>query len=210
MESATGCYSEHTAEYALIPRIVTILHGAFGYVIPFYFWANREGANLSVLNAPSSTVRLLAVYPRRPKMEAPSEGNLLVKLNAELYDYAAVAEPSGIPVIAGLPLARSLFELGIQPECLWFAITDSDQPPCDVLMWLDETGRILTPSSTEAGAAELLSDESIREMVLGRARPMHWSDAVRAIRESRTSSNRWRYPFWGSNRKPFYVACFDS
>lgn len=210
MKHVTGCYSEHTAEYALVPRIVTILREAFTGVIPFYFWANREGTNLSILSAPQADVHLLAVFPRRPKLEGPSGESLLIKLNAELYEYASVAEPLGIPVIAGSPLARSLFEFGAGPDCVWFRIARTDEPHCDVLMWLDQTGQILTPDLAPAGAVELLSDEAIRAMVLCEARPMHWNDAIRVIRKSRTNSNRWRHPFWGGNRKPFYVICCES
>jgi len=209
MVDVTGFYSEHTAEYVLAPRLATILRSAFKTVIPFYFWANREGTNLSKLMAPASPVRLIAVFPRRPKHEGPEANSLLAKLNAELYDHANVAQALGIPVIAGLPLAWSLFDLSMETDCAWFAITATKGPPADVLLEVDKAGQILCADGTPPLANQPLSDDEIREMALRKAKPMTWEAAIHAIRESRRGRMTWRFPFWGGSRKPFHIACID-
>ena len=209
MAHATGTYSEHTAEYVLVPRIVAALRGVFSQVIPFYFWVSREGTSLSKLSAPISDLRLLAAFPRRPKLGSISSDTFLVRLNAELFDHAIIAESFGIPAVAGIPLARSVFDLNEEPTCSWFALAPQVGEPSDVFVWLDENGQLLAYDGPESTTVAPLSPEDIRDLVLHKAKPMTWEAAIHAIRESRRGRMTWRLPYWGGNRKPFHIACID-
>ena len=66
-EQPVSFMSEHTVEYALVPKMIGILAPQFPRVIPIYFWATREGSRISRLCDVSGKVRVIAVFPRRPQ-----------------------------------------------------------------------------------------------------------------------------------------------
>ena len=100
MPNFTSFISEHTAEYILIPQIVHELEKNFDKVIPLYFWATREGGIMARESLHPYQYKVIAVYPRRPKIdEVGAEANL-IRLNDLLFDRAKTFGEKGIPVIA--------------------------------------------------------------------------------------------------------------
>src|SRR5690348_2806966 len=109
----TSFISEHTAELILVPDILRILQPVYPCITPLYYWASREGSIMSRRAFEHKRVRVLAFYPRRPKVKSPGMGTILVKFNELLYNRSSYFHSKGIPVIAGVPLADSLDRLSL-------------------------------------------------------------------------------------------------
>ena len=60
--------SEHTDEFVLIPKLITILKQKFEVAIPIFPWSIREGNNFSKMIHKEDKFRILGLYPRRPKL----------------------------------------------------------------------------------------------------------------------------------------------
>ena len=123
--------SEHTAEYCLVPRFTRILNEAFGCVVPFYFWSTREG-NVTSRQTVVDGVRVCALFPRRPKLN--DSGQILMKVNQEVFAAAGELAQNGIPSFTGVPIASSILELARNVECRWFFLIENGrvQGDCEI------------------------------------------------------------------------------
>lgn len=118
--------SEHTAEYALIENIKKKLKAQFKYVIPVFPWATREGCTLSRLIHSGDEFLVFGFYPRRPKIFI-GQTEISFTINNELIEAAIIAAEFNIPMFAGFPIARNLWELD-SPKCLWLKLTNKCVP----------------------------------------------------------------------------------
>lgn len=116
-------FSEHTAEYVLIPRLTNILKQQFEVVIPIFPWLTREGSNLSKTIHRNDKFKVIGLYPRRPKINL-TDHRILIKINSEFLAGANEASRINIPMIAGCPLARNLWELNEYTKCVWIQLTE--------------------------------------------------------------------------------------
>lgn len=112
--------NEHTAEYYLVPQLNAALSQYFAPVIPFYYWRTREGGLLS--RRGYLKARVVAVYARRPKLDKKF-GLIHMKINQPLFDHAHALTDKGIPVFAGIPIAKSIDELSMDMRCRWFHLS---------------------------------------------------------------------------------------
>ena len=108
--------SEHTGEYALIPDLRRRLSPRYRNIVPIYFWSSREGNVRMLEKLRPMPVRLLTAFARRPKVDKRHPGTIYLKVNKELVEYAHASEPLGLPVIAGIPLVSSVFDLAGKPR----------------------------------------------------------------------------------------------
>ena len=111
MEKPIGFMSEHTAEFYLVPALLraSSTHGVQAF--PFYFWSTREGNRVGVESGIGQGLRIAAIYPRRPKVRHAGDDRVLIKFNHSLFVAAREGEALGLPVLAGVPLVSSLFDL---------------------------------------------------------------------------------------------------
>lgn len=199
----TAFASEHTLEYALLFDLVRILSPLEFRIVPFFFWASREGSPKGRGSFPDSTLRLLAVFPRRPKVQA---GNPLVhvKFNAEVQEDAERLSRAGIPVVCGAPRGRSLEDCYLGCACAWFSIahaTDDD-------IGVDLDSGIRVESSDGSPIIGPLHEDCLRGVVEGTS-PVRWSEALDAIFRVRPGGKR-SSGLWGPHGyKPFYLALLD-
>lgn len=119
----TSFFSERTAEYSILPVVMSYLKNRFGAAVPMYYWASREGNTVARDVHDGRHVRILALFARRPK--SVTEWTMSGKLNAELFEFAERAELLGVRTVAGFPVVRDLFELGEDFRILWFPLTRS-------------------------------------------------------------------------------------
>lgn len=209
----SGFMSEHSAEYVLVPDLACQLQAQFGRVVPFFFWARREGGRIAK-ESYSGSVRLLAAYARRPKVDYPSDPVITVKFNDLLFERAWQLNRIGIPVLAGVPCVSSLAELRLGVQCAWFHIEPSHQ------QWEDSLARIplATPSQTELARPDTpirgpLHRDDVVQLAATRTHPMLWREALEHIRQVNRGDadglfiRRWFGPF--APYKPFYLALLD-
>ena len=66
-----------------------------------------------------TTVCVLTVFARRPKIRAANAGVITMKPNALIIEYAHERADAGVPVIAAMPLASSLTALHSRTRCIY-------------------------------------------------------------------------------------------
>ena len=195
----TSYLSEHTIEFYLVPRFRQTLAAKFRSTLAFYFWASREGSSASRSVCAPERVRLAAVYPRRPKLRAVRRTPVM-KVNAELFRCAAKFRRVGVPVFAGFPLVKSVFEFSDDVEFLWFALRgDETEGDIEVEMRTITNGQSRTPSLQGP-----LSGQDICRLVTQESEPMPWDRAIEAINHvRRQGADNGLWPLgWGY--KPVY------
>jgi hypothetical protein len=173
---STSFISEHTAEFILVPKMIDILAQRFAKVIPLYFLSTREGGRISRDCDQSLPIRVLNVFARRPKVYVPNNPRIEVKFNSTLFQKVDLAAQVGIPTLAGVPLASSLMELGLDTRCAWFSLSGILNEDVYYNLLLD--GTVDDQSYKSPGIAGPLQDHEIIETVLERSRPMIWSEAI--------------------------------
>jgi len=206
---ATSFISEHTAEYVLVPTLARILSARFRRVVPIYLWLTREGSTIGQRCMSSRSTRLISVYARRPKIEQPDQDHILVKLNAQLFEFARRAAPLGIPVFAGVPLASSLANLTLDVRCSWLRLNPKGTDDRDIVLGLTLEGARLDDDHDCAEWDGPLGADQLVQSVLAGTRPVSWDQAVDNLRMIRASLQGYgRHPFF-AGYKPFYLLLFD-
>lgn len=207
--AAVSFISEHTAEYVLVPTLARILSPVFSRAVPLYFWLNREGNTIAQRCMSGQSVRLIAVYPRRPKIEDPGQNHILVKVNAKLFEFARRAASLGIPVFAGVPLASSLTDLTLDLQCTWVRLTPQGTVDRDIEFGLTLEGAKLGKEPLCADLEGPLQPDQLVQAVLTGTQPGPWEQAVENVRELRSSVQSYGlHPFFGGY-KPFYFLLID-
>jgi hypothetical protein len=120
--SAKSYINEHTAEYYLVPELKKILNSKFQYVAPIFPWLSRELSNSSKQLHGGSEFKVLAMFPRRPKITGREDGKVYVTINQELAQFKALADRYHIPVIAGCPHTMDLWDLACSDNFFWIKI----------------------------------------------------------------------------------------
>ncbi len=208
----TSFFSEHTAEFALVPRLRNILATRFKDVTPIYFWKTREGNSLSTHIHKNQVVRVLALFPRRPKLVSPESRTIWGKINQELMKFAHASYEAGIPAIVGLPLARSLTELCNSCEPMWIAL-DSNclEDSEDILFEVDVLTRKIVSVLPDRRQLNIKSEEEIPTLLTDAASPMAWSESTKLMGSLRTGQYNDNFIsrfFFLGGYKPVYLIVF--
>jgi hypothetical protein len=198
---------ERTAEYVLVSALETILLQKYGSTFPFYFSGTREGSAVAELG---ESLKVVAVFARRPKILTPCAKEIYIKFNERLFEVAQKARCHGIPVIAGVPLVSSLGCLADKPPCAWFLIQSQLGKPGDVIHKLDLTRERLLTENRE-GVEGPLGSSRLLEHIEMSAQSYRWPAAVQVLRElRRTDDGRLLFfPFGGSPYRPFFFALLE-
>jgi len=196
--------SEHSAEYVLVPNIVTRLTGKFSQVIPLFLWLSREGNATALGMMAARQIRLLTAFPRRPKLLSSSQDGITMKVNRELLAYSAASADAGIIVLVGVPLLPSLSMLRIDTECCWFELKGCATTDRDYFVEIGLDGTVISNDAPAQALSGPLSDAQIQDAA-NRCRMMPWTLAVEKIREVRSFQPKFRgFPFFGGY-KPFHL-----
>src|SRR3989304_7928625 len=107
----TSFISEHSLEYMIAPQIGAVLKHKFSKVIPIYYWSTREGSSISSKIHKDQKLQIMAVFPRRPKLEKNNSELIYGKINDSIIEFSGVAKSFGIPPIFCFPVITSLFDI---------------------------------------------------------------------------------------------------
>ncbi|MGJ7538102.1 MULTISPECIES: hypothetical protein [unclassified Variovorax] len=199
----TSFFSERTAEYSILPTVVTYLRQRFGAAVPMYFWSTREGNTVAAKVHAGRRMRVLVVFARRPKVR---RGALLLgKINAELFEFAQRAEQHGLPCFAGFPAVRNVLELGGDFRTHWFPLIGDEQD--DLHFQVDLSQPHLAPTAMDGHALQTVELSNLGDAVEN-GRVLPWSDVIKAIRSVRHPHRRTSYGDFfggGSLYAPAYV-----
>jgi hypothetical protein len=198
--------SEYTAEFILVPQFIDILLKKYKQISPLYFWNSREGSNLAKTHFENKTLRVIAMYARRPKISAES-GTIKMKINDELYQKSAYLEDNGIPVFTGIPLVTSLEDFNYSARCAWVYL--QSKHPIEHLQF------IIQEKNRTTKQYRGLTPENILEIIESRSRPMKWIKAVEVIKnnnykiKSRKNNSSFLRGLFGERYKPVYFIAIE-
>ncbi len=197
--------SEHTAEYALVTDIIDRLSSTFTEIVPMYLWLSREGNRMGRKAFENREIKLVAIFPRRPKVAIPDEDHILVTFNSSIQRFAYLARSLGIPVLAGVPLIVDLSSYRIDSKCRWFALEGSKSRDSRFEIIIGHRGEI-TDKFGPYETVHALSDtkEIVRE-IHSIARKETWDSWLSIIREIRYRLDERRYSWFPGPYKPFYL-----
>ncbi len=198
--------SEHSAEYILVPKLVSILEQHFSKVIPIYFWTTREGSLIARACQPPQNVKIIRVFARRPKINIPNQKSIEVKFNQSLFAHTEFVTSLGIPTFAGVPLASSILDLSSNTECAWFELT---KPEEGIIYELSLTAEIIQQSSISSAIEGPLTELLLIDKIVGKAHLMEWYKALDNLKllRSLVGSGFW---FGNGGYRPFYILLFDN
>jgi hypothetical protein len=200
---ATSFMSEHTAEYALVPSLVTQLGERFPRVAPVYFWATREGGRVGRESMNHHAVRIVAAFPRRPKVLHPGDGRILVKLNDVLFAAAHAGAEVGIPVLAGVPLVNDLASFSIGSPCSWFHISATSHLATDhefLLPLVDDLHRPILPQ----GVAGPLTQPELVDIAESLCEELDWVQVLDGMRHVKSAGGI-QHPIFSGGYRPFFL-----
>lgn len=194
-----GFASEHSVEFVLVSDLVSALRHSFGHIVPVFFWASREGGKLAASQMGTHSVKLLAVFARRPKV-SPTSDSIFMKVNSSLFEYAVAAYDVGMPVIASMPLASDLGSLQLGCECVHLQIDGLTQQS-DQTVEFRRSGEICGADQHPG----IIPIESGNIAGLLRECPsMEWPRAMQILKHLKNISSQasWRYQ---GGYRPFHL-----
>ncbi len=193
-------FGERTAEYALVPLLQRALVREFGWAIPMSYWRTREGNRTSAEMHKGLSVRILAMFARRPKV-TPSDTILAGKVNWELFRFASFARELGVPTIAGYPAVKSVIELHSDPRVFWLHIEGlrADE------FFIDLSSREQPLIDMYGNPVPTMSVDEIAEYIRTRAQTFKWDEAMQCIHRLRTEPDGHYVSPWSSGYKPAYM-----
>lgn len=198
MAKATSFICEHTAELALAPEIKKILREDYNHVTPIFPWMTREGGCISKSVHSQDIFEVIGFYPRRPKLKSEDE-EVYLTINPELIDGVNEAKRHGIPIIAGVPIARNFWDLSEQLECRWINLEEVDSRS-DTLINTTSPLKI-----SELPDDIFFSSDDLRNYVRTNCTPMSLERLLLALREIKHQSMNPNNFFFGEGYKPVYV-----
>lgn len=150
------------------------------------------------------TARVIAIYPRRPKVLHTGDDHIAVKFNDSLFRAASIGEELRLPVMAGVPLASSLVKLALDARRMWFRLYPSGVGDAFVMVDLSEGIR-----HTEGSIRiSVVPEDALLKLVLAETEPQPWEDIVRKLSIFKRLT-RGPTPWFGSGYAPFFVAVVD-
>ena len=108
---ATSFISEHSAELSIVPRLKLELEKHYNFVTPLFPWFKRETSNISMQVHHNDEFKILALFPRRPKLENGESNKVFITINKDLLGFKELASTFNVPVIAGCPVSTNFWEL---------------------------------------------------------------------------------------------------
>ena len=192
--------SERTAEYILVPSFIHALANSFKSITPFFYWSTREGNKLSRECSTKGKFRLVAMFPRRPKLTTPNSKVISAKINDTIFARVPSYNYHGISVFSGIPCVSSILKYTRDTKALWFLLNDDGKQDAYV--------DILVPSgevvSLDPGINGPLSSKEIINNISNRL--FTWSDIIDTLQEIKRETKGISYSRWffDTTYKPVY------
>lgn len=201
----TSFISERSAEMLLVAELMSLIRDVYPSVTPLFYWSTREGNNLSRQSFHGKTLKIVVLYARRPKVEYIGSGEIEIKLNELLFRRSDLYSHSGMPVIAGCPLADKLEELVMGVPCIWLKLM------------LGGNTEVITVNVTDpviqAENAVIITRDDILRMI-ATSNDFTWARAIDVINSVRRETlmdddGAFRFGMYGDIYKPVYLLIHD-
>lgn len=86
MAKYSSFISEHTAEYIILPPLINAIEKKYSSVLPLFYWSSREGGSHGRDSLRFNNYKVIAVYPRRPKVLKVNSETICLTFNDILFD----------------------------------------------------------------------------------------------------------------------------
>lgn len=146
-------------------------------------------------------LRILALYPRRPKIAQLGDSDIQMKLNELLellFDRCKYFLSLGIPVVAGVPLCSSLEDFHTNTPCMWFEVPSTG---FECIIKID------LKTNQASDQTFKLDSDGIVQLIEHKGKFLSWTRFREIIKEI-GQDNRWRGNYWnrmsGDLYKPVY------
>ena len=197
--------SEHSLEYIVVPSICEILRANYKRIVPIYYWATREGNTLSSELHDSLRVRILSVFPRRPKIESIYSDVIHGKINDSLLQFAKVAKSFGIPTIFCMPIIKSFLDISNDCKCLYFNVSRYEEGDIHFRV---KNGVDGVEIDSEHKASITMLDSSAILTIMAEGKMLNWTEANLHLRQLRNVNVEHSF-FWMSQYRPVYILLFE-
>lgn len=197
--------SEHSLEYIIVPSISNILRARYKRIIPIYFWATREGNTLSNKLHSNLRVRILSVFPRRPKIESIDSDFIHGKLNTSILRFGEVAKSIGIPTIFCMPLIKSFIDISDNCKCLYLEVSKFND--CDIHFQVNCKSKAVSIESEHKSNITVLDKNDILEATSA-GEMMNWDIANQNMNQLRHANDEYS-SFWMGQYKPIYFIILE-
>lgn len=197
--------SEHSAEFVLVSDFINIISSANLYknIVPFYFWKTREGSSISRLCDDGRKIGLIAMFPRRPKIDNPLQKDIAIKFNKSVLETASLLLENNIPTFSGIPLTSSIFNYGYKCPCMWFSLEPDAIGSNEIYISIDLSLRMVVNRLPKYIKGPLRPAD-ILIIVNDHIKPVKWSYAIDILRSITSPSLKIYQPFFGLQYKPVY------
>lgn len=201
----TSFISERSAEMLLVPELISLIRDVYPSVTPLFYWSTREGTNLSRHSFHGQKIKVLVLYARRPKVKYIGSGEIEIKLNELLFRRSELYSHSGMPVIAGCPLADKLEELVMGVPCIWLKLMPGGDTE-------SMTVNISEPVIKAEHAVTITPDEILS--LIATSNDFTWTRAIDVINSVRretlmNADGAFRFGMYGDVYKPVYLLIHD-
>lgn len=207
----TSFISEHSLEYMIAPQISAVLKHKFSKVIPIYYWSTREGSSISSKIHTEQKLQIMAVFPRRPKLEKNNTELIYGKINDSIIEFSGVAKSFGIPTIFCFPVITSFFD--IDGDSILISMSVLTYDPLDIHFCVNKGTKKINFYDNQENRIEILNANSIIELAAN-AKEYCWNESITKMNELRNASRRSRNDYdriwfvWMSQYKPIYFLLF--
>jgi hypothetical protein len=193
----TSFISEHSAELILVPQLIKDLSSQYPKITPIYFWSSREGGIMSRSSFQNKRIKILVLYPRRPKVSSPGSQKIEVNINELLLERAKFFSTNHIPVIAGVPLIDKLEDLHSGANCMWLGL--------DILGSEEILGIDLTNKNVDSVYTKPITVSTILQLI-DETIILTWEAGIEKIKEIGKSAHDYRFfnRMSGDLYKPIY------
>lgn len=208
----TSFISEHSLEYMIAPQIGAVLKCKFSKVIPIYYWSTREGSSISSKIHANQKLRIMSVFPRRPKLEKNNTELIYGKINDSIIEFSGVAKSFGIPTIFCFPVITSLFD--IDSESILISMSVLNYDPLDIYFCVNKETKKVNFYDSQENRIEILNANSIIELAAN-AQEYYWNESITKMNELRNPYRRSKNDYdriwfvWMSQYKPIYFLLFQ-
>mgnify|MGYP001139543563 CR=1 FL=1 len=203
--NATSFICEHSAEFVLVPFLTQLFSDNKQKLTPLYYWKSREGSSISKQCDPNTSIRLFAMYARRPKIHSPEKDYISVKINNILFERAYYLKENGIPTIVGVPRVSSIINFHVGCPCSWFRLCPDENIESDIEFAINIKSNkceIKLPSSIEGPLEEI----ELLDLFNKSQKLPSWQDVIKILRTVRSNYESYgnRFNWLMGGYKPVY------
>lgn len=200
-----GFICEHTAGYFLVPKFCSIFADLFDKVIPIYFHSGREGSSMTHSCFKDYKMKIVGMYPRRPKVFSPDQNSIEVKINYGLIEAAKIAEDYNIALFAGVPLISNILELNFNLICKWFFLNPKNKEVGDVFFSINIKSSTVIHTFPPSTQIPIINETQVIHYTNSCTKEMNWQTAVEAIKSIRKQYRYSYYSYFGQYKPIFLI-----